>query len=466
MCSFLLSSGKHTNKQLHYANEYQKRRGPDSTTITTYKGITFLHNLLSITGSFVEQPFIDNNCIAIFNGEIYNFKELNPLAATDGESIISAYKTYGEDFLKKLDGEFAIALLDLDQELLLFGVDTFGCKPLNFSFDSNGFHIASYRSALQRLGCQNIIQVNGNEWYIYDIKKKSLYKQFLTIFDINNEYKTTFNDWNAAFENSIKKKAIATKPIMMGLSEGYDSGTICSSLIKHNINFKAYSVNVLNPPSNILLWRHGIVNKPLPIIDGIQMEVPLIPHKKLYNPTLTEHMKVCAQIYSSCEEYVYEWMNNHTNQLQQTISRDTYGFTGAGFFFPEAYQDGYRICLSGVAGDILGCKEINQKMKTLQNINHLVDYYDNNVYSCEYCTGIYGIEVRYPYLDTKLWQETFWLDKKIYKHWKSPQRQYMIQNKFPFVDVDDSGNEIFEYVGFFKTMPTLFTTFRHSLKNK
>jgi hypothetical protein len=464
MCSFLLSTSKHTSNKLEYANELQKRRGPDATHISRHNNITFLHNLLSITGSFAPQPFVDQDCIAIFNGEIYNFKDLNPESKSDGDCIIPAYKKYGELFLKQLDGEFAVALIDIKQNLLIFGVDTFGCKPLNFSFDSEGYHLASYHSALKRLDCKHITQVNGNEWYVYDIKRKKLHKHALTTFDIDNEHKTNFNDWNVAFENSIKKRAIASKPIMMGLSEGYDSGTICSSLIKHNIDFKAYSVNVLEPPSNVLLWRHGITNKELPIINGVQTEIPKIPHKQLYNPTLTEHLKVCSQIYSSCEEYEYEWMNHNTNKLQRTVSRDTYGFTGAGFFFPEAYRDGYRICLSGCAGDIIGCKDINQKMRDLQNINYLVDYYDNNVYSCEYSTGIYGLEVRYPYLDTKLWQETFWIDKNIHKHWKSPQRQYMLQNKFPFVDIDQEGKEIFEYVGFFKKMPELFLKYRQHLK--
>lgn len=466
MCSFLLTTNKYCDKELEYANAYQKLRGPDATHINTHKDLTFVHNLLSITGDFTPQPFIDEDYIAIYNGEIYNYKDLYPNALSDGECIIPTYKKYGETFLKHFDGEFAIVLIDLKRHILIFGTDTFGCKPLNFSFDFSGYHLASYQSALKRLNCKNITQVNGNEWYVYDIKAKNLHKHTLTKFDLDNEHKTDFKDWNVAFENSIKKKATATKPIMMGLSEGYDSGTICSSLLKHNINFKAYSVNVLNPASNVLLWRHGIVNKQLPTIEGVEIKIPNITQKKLYNPSLAEHLKACSRLYTLCEEYEYEWMNHHLNKVQKTVSRDTYGFTGAGFFFPEAYKDGYRICLSGCAGDIIGCKEINQKMKELDNINYLVDYYDNNVYACEYCTGIYGIEVRYPYLDVQLWQETFWLDKSIYTHWKQPQRQYMLQQKFPFVDVDENNNEIFEYVGFFKKMPELFTKYRESLKLK
>jgi len=463
MCSFLVTTKKEPHNVLHYVNEYQRYRGPDATNIIDYNGVTFLHNLLSITGEFTLQPFIKNNCVAIFNGEIYNYKNISPNAKTDGECIIDAYITYGESFLKQLDGEFSIVLIDYKNNIIIFGVDTFGCKPLNFSVD-DGYHFSSYQSALKRLNCKNITQVNGNEWFIYNIIQKKLSKFSLIKFDTDNEYKTNFDDWNLAFNESIYKRATTTKPVMMGLSEGYDSGTICSALIKQNIKFKAYSVNVLDPPSNVLLWRHGKSDKPLPIVEGVQLKVPDIQDKKLYFPSLTEHISVCNSIYNKCEDYEYVWMNNHTEKLQKTISRNTYGFIGAGFFLPEARKDGYRVCLSGCAGDILGCKDINKKMRELDNLNYLVDYYDNNVYSCEYCCGVHGIEIRYPYLDVKLWQETFWLDKTIHKHWKSPQRQYMIKNQFPFVDIDKDNKEIFEYVGFHKPMSAIFTQYRESLQ--
>jgi hypothetical protein len=99
----------------------------------------------------------------------------------------------------------------------------------------------------------------------------------------------------------------------------------------------------------------------------------------------------------------------------------------------------------------------------LNNLNYVVDFDDNNVYSCEYCCGVHGIEIRYPFLDTKLWQETLWLNKKIYKKWKHPQRQYMLKHQFPFVDVDNKGEEIFEKVGFYKSMPPTFEVYREKL---
>jgi asparagine synthetase B (glutamine-hydrolysing) len=442
------------------ANFYQRFRGPDHTSIKKINKITFLHNLLSITGNFTKQPFYEDGIVCIYNGEIYNYKEIYPEAKSDGECLIKAYKLYGHNFIKKLDGEFSIVLWDLNTNEIIFGLDTFGCKPLFYSF-TDGIHFASYKSALDLLGVNDATQVQGNEWFIY--KDKKLYKNVVHEFDIENEYKTNFDDWNLAFVNSINKRAISKKPVMMGVSEGYDSGAICSSLVHDNIPFKMYSVNVLDEPSNVLLWRHGIENKKLPEIDGVQIEIPKIKNKKLFNPNILEHLKLIKSIYKKCDSYEYEYYDHNNDKLAHKICKDTYGFLGAGFILKLAREEGYRICLSGLAGDIIGNKEINSMMKKHKNINHVVDFDDNNVYSCEYCCGVHGIEIRYPFLDKNLWQETLWMDKTIYNKWKHPQYQFMLNRKFPFIDLDSNNNPIFEKVGFYKNLPEIFHKMKFSM---
>ena len=59
MCSILLSNKK-DRALLENANTYIKLRGPDNTTFYEAEGLTFIHNLLSITGDFVTQHFIDD----------------------------------------------------------------------------------------------------------------------------------------------------------------------------------------------------------------------------------------------------------------------------------------------------------------------------------------------------------------------------------------------------------------------
>ena len=75
-CSFIVTNFEASNDRLDEANHYIKFRGPDATSVRSINHWTFLHNLLSMTGSPTLQPFSDNdkssNIVALFNGEIYN----------------------------------------------------------------------------------------------------------------------------------------------------------------------------------------------------------------------------------------------------------------------------------------------------------------------------------------------------------------------------------------------------------
>ena len=77
MCSIIVSNIP-KNNLLQKANRFIKKRGPDHTSWGSANGLTFVHNLLSITGDFTPQPFLDkeNEIVCLYNGEIYNFREI------------------------------------------------------------------------------------------------------------------------------------------------------------------------------------------------------------------------------------------------------------------------------------------------------------------------------------------------------------------------------------------------------
>ena len=85
-CSFLASTHASLFKRFPYVNHYLKLRGPDHTGTLARGGFAFVHNLLHMTGQFTPQPFVsaDNNTVALFNGEIYNFRKLEPLLRPNG----------------------------------------------------------------------------------------------------------------------------------------------------------------------------------------------------------------------------------------------------------------------------------------------------------------------------------------------------------------------------------------------
>ena len=119
-----------------------RHRGPDSFTPALFGNHSLGECGLNIISSKKDSlPLIDekDRIALLFNGEIYNYRELRDELTKDGylfgsdtdsEVIISSYKKYGEDFVRHLKGMFAIAIIDKDK--LLLTRDKFGIKPLYY----------------------------------------------------------------------------------------------------------------------------------------------------------------------------------------------------------------------------------------------------------------------------------------------------------------------------------------------
>jgi len=73
MCSFGVTTA---SRSLLEANRFARLRGPDGTNTLPINGVNFLHNLLHITGGRTPQPFVKDDVVVLFNGEIYNYREL------------------------------------------------------------------------------------------------------------------------------------------------------------------------------------------------------------------------------------------------------------------------------------------------------------------------------------------------------------------------------------------------------
>lgn len=125
-------------------------RGPDGQGVWTAPGVGLGHLRLAIidlAGSPQPMASADGAAMLVFNGEIYNFRELRrELQAegatfrTDGDSevILAAWQKWGVGCLPRLHGMFAFALYDLRQRTLFLARDRLGVKPLHMATLADG----------------------------------------------------------------------------------------------------------------------------------------------------------------------------------------------------------------------------------------------------------------------------------------------------------------------------------------
>lgn len=148
-----------------------RHRGPDASRINRYRtsaggSVVLGHARLSILdlSHAADQPFVSScgSYAIIFNGEIYNHVELRQQLNSEGvsfatrsdtEVLLAAYAKWGKSALAKLDGMFAFVIYDMAKQILFFGRDQFGIKPLYFYKNSQNrvFAFASEIPAIANL---------------------------------------------------------------------------------------------------------------------------------------------------------------------------------------------------------------------------------------------------------------------------------------------------------------------------
>ncbi|WP_294191401.1 XrtA/PEP-CTERM system amidotransferase [uncultured Sphingomonas sp.] len=125
-------------------------RGPDGAGMWTAPGVGFAHRRLSIIdleGSSQPMATADARLSIVFNGEIYNYRELREelqrrghVFATDGDTevLLHGYAAWGAAMLQRLNGMFAFAIHDAKTQTLFLARDRMGVKPLHWAELSDG----------------------------------------------------------------------------------------------------------------------------------------------------------------------------------------------------------------------------------------------------------------------------------------------------------------------------------------
>lgn len=288
-------STEQKNSIVQKMNARLAHRGPDNDSIWSNELISLGHRRLSIIdlSSESNQPFISNDkrYIIIYNGELYNYKELKlelqrsakgseqtPYffkTNSDTEVILAAYIRWGNQCLQYFNGMYAFAIFDKETNKLFIARDRVGVKPLYYYYGDEGFMFSSEvrpiihsriktfsinKSVLaeyvmyQTVFAPNTI-VKGikmlmpGHYLEYADSKATITKYYdinkISVAGNNLSYSQICNNVNELLTHSVQKRLVTDVPFGAFLSGGIDSSAVVGLMSKvstekiqtFNINF-------------------------------------------------------------------------------------------------------------------------------------------------------------------------------------------------------------------------------------
>ena len=161
MCGIYLTNIPFSNKQVEQKLEKIRFRGPDNISVLKNENISLGHLRLSILDldKRSNQPFIFEYLTLVYNGEIYNFKEVkNSLiqegysfeTTSDTEVLLKGYHAWGEKILDRINGMFAFAVYDENKKSVFIARDRLGVKPLYYSWQNGELELCSQLAPLNK----------------------------------------------------------------------------------------------------------------------------------------------------------------------------------------------------------------------------------------------------------------------------------------------------------------------------
>ena len=285
-----------TNPQWDYesAIESLRHRGPDSRRVVRLRDLTLGFARLSIIDVHprANQPMTtqDESVWIVFNGEIYGYralrKQLIKLGQTfrtqsDTEVVLNAYLQWGDDFIDRIDGMFAIAVYDLRQGRLQLFRDRVGIKPLYYYWDGRNFAFASELKAIEELCRSCHLEIDNTALfdfltYRYIPTPKTLYRNVFKLpaanvltFNIQSRCISRLSSYwevpspmqssgavsieDASAEqkqllaSSVREQLHADVPVGLFLSGGIDSSALVATAAQQQSQVRTFTVGFDDP---------------------------------------------------------------------------------------------------------------------------------------------------------------------------------------------------------------------------
>ncbi len=294
ICGILNFNNKSVGEEvLKKMTDELAHRGPDAQGFFFKNNIGLGHRRLSIidleTG---DQPIYneDRSLGLIFNGEIYNFRQLRAElekkghvfhSRGDAEVIVHLYEEYSHECLDHLDGMFAFALWDQKNRKLFIARDRLGKKPIVYWHNNDCFAFSSeLKSLLSAPFIKRVVDFEALNlylsfryvpapWTMFKNVKKLPPAYYMTVVDGQismkrywslvhrigerkkvSEYKEGVLD---KLDQAVSKRMVSDVPLGVFLSGGIDSSAVVSLMHRHtNDTLQTYSVGFSNQLYNEL----------------------------------------------------------------------------------------------------------------------------------------------------------------------------------------------------------------------
>jgi asparagine synthase (glutamine-hydrolysing) len=277
--------GKERFSRIAKCTDLLKHRGPDYQKHIIENNFAMAHARLSIIdlSEASNQPFIthDNRFTIVYNGEIFNYKQLKNQLQQNGhtfytegdvEVLINLYKEFGKNCLNKINGFFSFLLYDKQTQIFFAARDRYGVKPFYYYADENYFACSSELRTLKYITDCNTINKTALYTYLqltYIPEKLSILEnihklepgEYLTIennkirkekyysLNLPSEYKEQ-KDINKTFltllESAVEERLTSDVPVGCFLSGGIDSSVITAIASQQNKNLQTFSVGFKN----------------------------------------------------------------------------------------------------------------------------------------------------------------------------------------------------------------------------
>jgi len=263
-----------------------KHRGPDDEGTYVDEKVSLGHVRLSIIDLSEKghQPMKyekDAHIVwIVFNGEIYNFKEIKKSliargysfnSNTDTEVIAAAYMEWGYDCVKKFNGMWAFAIYDTHNKRIFLSRDRFGIKPIYYYFDRERLIFSSEIKGIlmhnvpampndkiifdylyynlidhtEETFFKNIKKVMPGHNLIFDLESKKIeLKRYYNLTEHIKEVPPEKEHFKEIMINSVRRRLMADVPVGSCLSGGLDSSTIvcCMRELEKHADIKTFSL--------------------------------------------------------------------------------------------------------------------------------------------------------------------------------------------------------------------------------